>query len=61
MDPFKLSRLEINEPLKVILAAEERARLELEADQRGITVSELAHDILALVARDSLVSAVLDL
>jgi hypothetical protein len=56
-DAFKPGKVA---PLKVTLAPDERARLEIEAGTRGVRVEELAHDILALVARDALVSAVLD-
>jgi hypothetical protein len=48
------------QPVAIRLPVEVRARLEIEAKKRGITLTELCGTLLSVVANDGIVGAVLD-
>jgi len=48
------------QPVAIRLPVEVRARLEIEAKKRGITLTELCSTLLSVAANDGIVGAVLD-
>ncbi len=48
------------QPVAIRLPVEVRARLEIEANKRGITLTELCATLLQVAAEDGIVGAVLD-
>ena len=59
LDPYKPNPRTIK-PIEIRPSVEVQSRLEIEADKRGITLTELCSTLLSVAAQDGIVGAVLD-